>query len=121
MTEDKAYAGDTSRLEADFQEAFTIPDAHMTMPVFVGTGLADNEAGVAQQYNAVAAMCDAGTNVTWKTYSGLTHNGAVNGSAEDSVPFALALLKGHHPKGNCGTIKPVSTVEKALPGIRWNN
>ncbi|GAN90551.1 lipase family protein [Gluconobacter thailandicus] len=121
ITEENAYAGDTSRLEADFQDAFTIPDAHMTMPVFVGTGLADNEAGVAQQYNAVAAMCDAGTNVTWKTYSGLTHNGAVNGSVEDSVPFALALLKGHHPKGNCGTIKPVSAVEKALPGIRWNN
>ncbi|MBF0850145.1 lipase [Gluconobacter sp. R75690] len=121
MTEENVFTGDRSPLEQGFDTAFTIPDAHLKMPVFVGTGLADDEAGVSQQYDAVAAMCDAGTPVTWKQYPGLTHNGAVNVSADDSVPFALSLLKGVKPRGNCRTIKPISKLEKPLAGVRWNN
>lgn len=102
-------------------KAFTIPDAHLSMPVLVGTGLADGEAGISQQYNAVAAMCDAGTHVTWVQYHGLTHNGAVNPSANDSVPFATNLLKGKKPQSTCHTLKPVGHEEDATPGIQWNN
>lgn len=85
------------------------------------TGLADGEAGISQQYNAVAAMCDAGTHVTWVQYHGLTHNGAVNPSANDSVPFALSLLKGKAPKSTCSTLKPLGHEEEPTPGIKWNN
>lgn len=104
-----------------YQQAFTIPNARFSVPVFVGTGLADGEAGISQQYNAVAAMCDAGTHVTWVQYHGLTHNGAVNLSANDSVPFALALLKGKKPKSTCSTLKPLGHEEEPTPGIKWNN
>lgn len=101
--------------------AFRLPDGHLSMPVFVGTGLADGEAGVTQQYNAVAAMCDAGTHVLWRQYPGLTHNGAVNVSTRDSVPFALGLLRGRSGESSCATIRPLRTVEAATPGIPWNH
>ncbi|MFT8432759.1 lipase family protein [Acetobacter orientalis] len=104
-----------------YNQAFVIPDAHFKMPVWVGTGLADGEAGISQQYNAVAAMCDAGTHVTWVQYHGLTHNGAVNPSANDSVPFATNLLKGKVPQSTCHTLQPVGHEEDATPGIKWNN
>ncbi|GAN55492.1 alpha/beta hydrolase [Tanticharoenia sakaeratensis] len=100
--------------------AFLIPDGHIGMPVFAGTGLADGEAGVNGQYNAVAAMCDAGTNVVWKRYPGLTHNGTVNASLADSVPFVRAVLAGHHPENTCRAISRPGPVEAATPGIPWN-
>ena len=107
--------------DPSYIQAFTIPNAHFSVPVWVGTGLADGEAGISQQYNAVAAMCDAGTHVTWVQYHGLTHNGAVNPSANDSVPFALGLLKGKAPKSTCSTLKPLGHEEEPTPGIKWNN
>ncbi|GBQ26967.1 hypothetical protein AA12717_2518 [Gluconacetobacter sacchari DSM 12717] len=121
LGETEAFVGGHARFDPERIADFRIPDAHLTMPVFVGTGMADGEAGVTQQYNAVAAMCDAGTNVTWKEYPGLTHNGAVNVSAGESVPFALALLHGKPVRSNCATIRPLTAVQAPAPGIRWNN
>ncbi|WP_249202911.1 MULTISPECIES: lipase family protein [Gluconobacter] len=107
--------------EAGHDAAFTIPNAKISFPVFAGTGLADGEAGVNGQYNAVAAMCDAGTHVLWKRYPGMTHNGAVNVSLKDSIPFVKTLLAGHMPPQNCASIKPPGPVEEALPNVPWNN
>ncbi|GBQ27962.1 alpha/beta hydrolase [Gluconacetobacter azotocaptans] len=121
VTVENSFTGRSADVEAEYEQAFTIPDAHLAMPVFVGTGLADGEAGVSQQYNAVAAMCDAGTHVTWYRYHGLTHNGAVNPSANDSLPFVEALLKGKVAGSSCRTLTPVGHEEAAAPGIHWNN
>lgn len=107
--------------EAGHDDAFTIPDAKIRFPVFAGTGLADGEAGVNGQYNAVAAMCDAGTRVVWKRYPGMTHNGALNVSLKDSVPFVKSLLAGRTPPQNCSTITAPGPVEAALPNVPWNN
>lgn len=110
-----------SAFEAGHDAAFTIPNAKISFPVFAGTGLADGEAGVNGQYNAVAAMCDAGTHVLWKRYPGMTHNGAVNVSLKDSIPFVKRLLAGQKPQKNCASIKPPGPVEAALPNVPWNN
>lgn len=121
VTVGNTFKSHTQENDADYIQAFTIPDAHMSMPVFVGTGLADGEAGISQQYNAVAAMCDAGSHVTWRRYHGLTHNGAVNPSANDSIPFVKALLAGKLPKSTCDSLTPVGHEEVAIAGIQWNN
>ncbi|KXV06301.1 alpha/beta hydrolase [Acetobacter malorum] len=121
ITTANMFTAGVSPEDPAYIQAFTIPNAHFSVPVFVGTGLADGEAGISQQYNAVAAMCDAGTHVTWAQYHGLTHNGAVNPSANDSVPFALGLLKGKAPKSTCSTLKPLGHEEEPTPGIKWNN
>lgn len=107
--------------ETGHDSAFTIPNARLNFPVFAGTGLADGEAGVNGQYNAVAAMCDAGTHVLWQRYPGVTHNGAVNVSLKDSVPYVKSLLAGRTPPQNCSAITVPGPVEKPLPNIPWNN
>ncbi|MCI4589578.1 lipase family protein [Sphingobium sp. BYY-5] len=91
---------------------FDFPDAHMPGPIFVGTGLADDMAGTQGQYNAVKAMCAAGTSLQWHVYPGEDHGSAVNASARDSIPFAKALLAGKTPASNCATISPPGPVQK---------
>jgi hypothetical protein len=100
---------------------FEFPSARMTVPIFVGTGLADGEAGTAQQYNAVVGMCAAGTQVEWHTYPGLTHNGAVNGSLRDSLPFVERVLAGKAVQGTCGHIEPIGPPQKAEVGVPFND
>src|SRR5882724_4315962 len=101
LTGVQVFAGNLAEIDSDMEANFELPSGRMPVPVFVGTGLADGEAGTAQQYNAVTAMCAAGTQVEWHTYPGLTHNGAVNVSLHDSLPFAQRLLNGQPVQGTC--------------------
>ena len=110
-----------SAFEVGKERASHIPDASIHVPVFAGTGLADTEASLPGQYNAVAAMCDAGTNVIWREYPGLTHNGALNGSLVDSVPFVRGLMAGARPQKTCATIAPPGPAQAATPGVPFNN
>jgi len=109
------------QLESGEKDATTIPNAQISIPIFAGTGLADYEASLPGQYNAVAAMCDSGTNIVWHVYPGLTHNGALNGSLTDSIPFVRNLLKGVVTPSNCGAISVPGPVEAPTPGIPFNN
>jgi pimeloyl-ACP methyl ester carboxylesterase len=109
------------RFEIGKWRASHIPGSRIAVPVFAGTGLADTEASLPGQYNAVAAMCDAGTNVTWREYPGLTHNGALNGSLVDSVPFVKALMSGPPTGSNCASIAPPGPPQAPTPGIPFNN
>jgi hypothetical protein len=93
----------------------------MPVPVFVGTGLADGEAGTDQQYNAVVGMCTAGTRVEWHTYPGLTHNGAVNVSLRDSLPFVQRLLSGQRVRETCGHIEPLGPPQKPDASVPFND
>ena len=107
--------------EAGEKEASQIPDGFIGVPVFAGTGLADYEASLPGQYNAVAAMCDAGSAVSWRRYPGLTHNGAVNASLVDSIPFVQDLMAGKTMNGDCKSIAVPGPVQTPTPGIPFNN
>jgi pimeloyl-ACP methyl ester carboxylesterase len=109
------------QMEVGEKEAANIPDARISIPIFAGTGLADFEASLPGQYNAVAAMCDAGSNIVWHEYHGLTHNGTVNGSLVDSIPFVKERLNGITTPGNCEAISVPGSVEAPTPGIPFNN
>jgi len=98
------FAADIAPLDSKMDAAFAFTDGRIPGPLFVGTGLADDMAGTQGQYNAVTAMCAAGTQVHWHTYPGEDHSTAVTVSAADSIPFAQGLLKGEVPSSNCATI-----------------
>ena len=108
-------------LESGKWDATHIPNAAIKVPIFAGTGLADTEASLPGQYNAVAAMCDAGTKVTWMKYPGLTHNGALNGSFADSMAFVRALMAGHPSGAICQSVVATGPPQQATPGIPFNN
>jgi hypothetical protein len=103
------------------EDNFMFPSAKMPTPVFVGTGLADAAAGTTQQYNAVANLCAAGTSVEWHTYPGLSHNGAVNASLQDSLPFVQRLLAGRAIAGTCANVTPLGPPEQPAPNVPFND
>ncbi|WP_260928875.1 lipase family protein [Novosphingobium sp. 9] len=117
LTGEQVFVPDLQPIDGTMEANFEFKDAHIPGPLFVGTGLADDMAGTQGQYNAVKAMCAAGTNLQWHTYPGEDHGSTVNTSAKDSIPFALALLAGKLPTSNCATISPPGPVQKRNPGV----
>ncbi len=115
------FSRSIAAVDSDMESHFDLPDGHITMPVFVGTGLADGEAGTQGQYLAVASMCAAGSKVAWHTYPGLTHNGTVNQSLADSLPFAARALAGEPIASNCASLVPPGKVEAAKRGVEFND
>ncbi|MFT4247874.1 MAG: lipase family protein [Pseudomonas sp.] len=107
-----AFVDDLDAIDGAMDENFSFPDSRMPGPVFIGTGLADNQAGTQGQYNAVRAMCEAGTRLQWHTYAGEDHGSTVLASARDSIPFAQALLAGKAQVSNCAAIAPAGPVQK---------
>jgi len=83
--------------------------------------LPDGEAGTAQQYNAVTAMCAEGTQVEWHTYPGLNPQRRGDVSLHDSLPFAQKLLNGQGIQGSCANLAPLGPPQKADPAIPFNN
>jgi len=108
-------------IDRDMEPNFTLPNGRITMPVFVGTGLADAAAGTGGQYDAVKAMCAAGSHVSWHTYPGLSHNGTVNGSLPDSGPFVADVLSGHMPATNCGSLVQPGPLQTPAKGVPFND
>lgn len=108
-------------IDADMESHFTLPDGRLTMPVFVGTGLADREAGTGGQYDAVHTMCAAGSHVDWMVYPGLTHGGAVNGSFRDSSAFVDKVFAGRLPPSNCASISVPGPIQNPRDGVPFNN
>jgi hypothetical protein len=121
LTGAQVFSGDLTTIDSDMEANFELPSAKMPVPIFVGTGLADAEAGTAQQYNAVVGMCTAGTQVEWRTYPGLTHNGAVNVSLRDSLPFVQRLVSGQAIAGTCDHIEPLGPPQAADKGTPFND
>jgi hypothetical protein len=74
-----------------------------------------------QQYNAVANMRAAGTQVEWHTYAGLSRNGAVNASLQDSLPFVQRLLAGEAIAGTRAKVVPSGPPEPAAAGVPFND
>ncbi|EIZ77875.1 hypothetical protein WSK_3546 [Novosphingobium sp. Rr 2-17] len=112
LTGQDAFVENLAPIDGKMDANFNFPDGKMPGVIFAGTGLADDMAGTQGQYNAVKAMCAAGTRVQWHTYPGEDHGSTVNVSARDSIPFAKALLAGKVPTSNCGTIAPPGPLQK---------
>ena len=108
-------------IDNDMEPNFTVPDGKVEIPIFVGTGLADNAAGTGGQYDAVAAMCAAGTRVDWRTYPGTTHNGTPGVSLADSIPYVEGVLAGRKAPEDCKSIREPGPLDKALPGVKFND
>ena len=121
LTGAQVFVADLKPIDADMEDNFMFPSAKMPTPVFVGTGLADAAAGTTQQYNAVANLCAAGTLVEWHTYPGLSHNGTVNASLKDSLPFVQRLLAGQAIAGTCASVTPLGPPEKPTPNVPFND
>jgi hypothetical protein len=98
-----------------------MPVTRMTVPVLLGTGLADRLVPPKWQYNAVAALCAAGSQVTWHTYASVTHNGSVNAAFDDALAFVNTLLAGQRAPGNCASVTEPGDPGAADPGIPFND
>jgi len=112
-----SFTAGVKNYDAAMEPAFQIPAAALSVPVFAGTGLADAMAGTSGQYDAVKALCAAGSRIQWHTYPGLSHGGAVNGSLVDSLPFARALLAGRPVASNCKALQPPGPIQTPIAGV----
>ena len=93
----------------------------MPVPVFLATGLADKLIPPQRQYAAVAALCAANSNVVWKTYAGVTHNGTVHAAYADELAFVQASLAGSPIRSNCDSISDPGSPGEPLPGFKFND
>ncbi len=70
------------------------PTLALKSPLFVGTGLADEDVRPIVQEALVKDSCAAGTIVEAHRYAGLTHSQTVNASLKDSLPFVQKVFAG---------------------------
>jgi hypothetical protein len=93
----------------------------MPVPVFLATGLADRSIQPQRQYAAVSALCAAGSQVVWKTYAGVSHNGTVHAAYPDELAFVQAVLAGNPVQSNCAAIADPGPPGDPLPGFKFND
>ncbi|MCG4262459.1 lipase [Acetobacter senegalensis] len=118
MKADDIYTPGVEHYEQMAQQARMLPDAYQKAPVFTATGLADSEAGLIPQYNAIAALCAADDHVEWHYYPGLTHSGTVNVAFADELHFITALRAGSRPVSNCQALHapgPLQAPDQHVP------
>ncbi|MBS1072483.1 alpha/beta hydrolase [Gluconobacter cerinus] len=113
-------SADITSYDQDMDHYFELPNGHVTVPVLLGTGLADAMAGTNGQYEAATALCRAGTIVQWHKYPGITHNGAVNYSLPDSETFMRNIMAGHPIASSCQYLTPPGPIQQPLTGIPFN-
>ncbi|TDX79657.1 secretory lipase [Neorhizobium sp. R1-B] len=97
-----------------------MPMKFVGVPLLVGTGLADQTVEPMRQFAAVSALCKAGNAVLWRRYPGLSHDGVVNGSLEDSLAFARSRLEGQHAASNCSEISQPGPPGEPNPAAPFN-
>ncbi|GBQ68366.1 hypothetical protein GLUCOINTEAF2_0201901 [Komagataeibacter intermedius AF2] len=107
--------------DAKFNTYFDLPDGHVTIPLFVGTGLSDNMAGTNGQYEAVKTLCQAGTSVAWYKYPGLTHSGTVNYALQDSWPFVQDVMDGRTVPSSCHDLAEPGPIQPPRTDVKFNN
>ena len=78
----------------------------LPMPVFMGTGLADEQTRADLQYQLAKDACAAGSIIELHYYPGKDHSGTVNASTVDSLPFVKKVMSGQKIAGNCAAIQP---------------
>jgi hypothetical protein len=117
ITARNAFNVEPERL-ARMPQPLAVEKVKVTVPLFVGTGLADSVIPPGQQYDAVVALCRLGDRVHWKTYDGVTHSATSNRALEDAVEFARTVLAGQAVRSNCGALVkpgPLQKPDRAIP------
>jgi pimeloyl-ACP methyl ester carboxylesterase len=89
-----AFAKDLGPVVQTLSPLLDYPTLRLEQPLFVGTGMIDQDVPPAMQAALVLDACAAGSRVTWNRYAGLDHSGTVNPSLADSLPFVRGLLAG---------------------------
>jgi metallo-beta-lactamase class B len=102
-------------------QSLAIEKVKMTVPLFVGTGLADAVISPRQQYDAVVELCRLGNNVQWHTYDGVTHSATSNRAIEDAVGFARSVLAKQEPRSNCGRLAKPEALQKPDRSIPFSD
>jgi hypothetical protein len=110
LTPDNAYAVPAQSL-AGMLILPQVPHEALTVPIFVGTGLADLLIAPDRQFRGVKAMCKAGTRLLWRGYAGVTHNGTLTAALSDGQAFAADLLAGRKVDSNCGSIQAPGSLQ----------
>jgi pimeloyl-ACP methyl ester carboxylesterase len=91
--------GADARLKVWWDEYLKYPTLKLPSPVFIGIGADD---GLAPLELALAKdACAAGSHVEAHLYKGLEHNGTLNASLADSLPFVKRMLAGEPPRNVC--------------------
>lgn len=78
-----------------------LPHIGIQIPVFAGSGTADKITPIAMQLAFIADACEAGANISAKTYSGANHNEGLLQSTLDAQSFADTVLSGGDIEVTC--------------------
>ena len=101
LTQNNSYKPAVFELLNKLMPSFMYPTVHLLQPLFVGTGLSDNDVNPAAQKQLVKDSCATGTIVEAHWYTGPDHSQAVNGSLKDSLPFVHKIFAGEPITPNC--------------------
>ena len=106
---------------ARMPQSLAVEKVKVSVPLFVGTGLADSVIPPRQQYDAVVALCGLGDHVQWNTYDGVNHSATSNRAIADAVGFAQAMLAGQPPRSNCRKLVKPGALQKADRSIPFSD
>lgn len=118
---DDVFVEPLEKIEARLTAVTNMTSVRMPVPILVGTGLSDALLSPQRQYAAAMALCAAGSQLTWKTYSGVTHNGGVNVSFPDALDFFRKIMAGTTVESNCDALAEPGNPDAPAPGISFND
>lgn len=95
--------GANARLQAWWDDYLKFPTLKIKSPVFIGIGADDGLAPL--ELSLARDACAAGTTVEAHLYAGREHNGTVNTSLEDSLPFVRKVLAGQPVTPVCSPVE----------------
>jgi pimeloyl-ACP methyl ester carboxylesterase len=95
--------GANARLQAWWDAYLKFPTLKIKSPVFIGIGADDGLAPL--ELSLAKDACAAGTTVEAHLYAGREHNGTVNTSLEDSIPFVRKVLAGQPVTPVCSPVE----------------
>ena len=73
----------------------------LQVPTLVLQGTADSAVTEPRTAELIDTLCEAGNEVSYKTYEGLEHTPTVPASFDDAIAFIEALGSGETPRGGC--------------------
>lgn len=94
ISDANAYKSDLMKLVMPHAQALMYPTLKLEQPLFMGIGAKDVDVSTASQLMLAEDACAAGSVVQAHLYRDHDHNGTVNGSLQDSLPFVRKLLAG---------------------------
>jgi hypothetical protein len=121
ITAANAFVEPLDKIEARLTPVTDMSAVRLPVPVLLGTGLADTTLSPRRQYGAVVAFCSAGSNVTWKTYAGASHNGGLLASFPDALALFRTVLAGQQVAGNCNALAEPGAPGPRAEGLLFND